>query len=818
MGLLGSVAVVQGQTAPAATLVGRVLDPAGRPAPFATVRLRSTTDSTLQTGTVGDSAGTYRFQAVDPGRYALTASLVGQGTSRPAVISVAPGVVRLTIPDLHLTDTGNTLAEVNVRAVKPFVEQFPDRTVLNVESSPLAAGGTALEVLERAPGVVVDLQNERILLQGRDGVLLLMDDKPTYLSTTDLVNLLRSTPAGSIETIEITTKPSARFDAAGNAGLINIRMKQSRPRSEPGRKGATAEPGKPAGTNGSLSLTGGYGRFAKAGAGLLVSHQSARGLSLYGNYTYDYRRQWSSLEGRRVLPESAGRLGLKTLFYRPGTIRNHTYKAGADLPLSRRTALGGSVSGSVTGNRARIDNDNLLYQPDGRFLRTVNFTNASARDLSRFVGNVNVRHRFDSTGRSLSADLDYAAVRVDTRDNMITRLAESAEPTPFPTRYQRNRSPSDITIRSAKADYTHPLGKATRLEAGWKSSLVRTDNDLRFENLTDGVWQPDSGRTNHFVYDETVHAAYLTGSHEGAKWSLQAGLRAEYTHSKGHSVTLGQVVERRYLNLFPNVLLTWKAGRDHQFRYAFSRRIDRPNYQNLNPFVYVSDSYSYFEGDPYLQPQYTQAFEVGYIYKNETSLSFGYSRTRDVIAHINEQRGEQLRYGPANLRRMDSYNLTAGFPLKPTAWWSFRTSVSAFVNVYEAVVQNEPLNDWGPAANLNMSHSFRLPGGITAELSGVYNSPRIDGMTRYLSDGQVSVGAQKQFLKKRATLRLNATDLFFTSRVGGAIHHGLTDLDWVSRRESRTVRLAFSYQLGNQKLKISSQTRSGSEDEQRRTN
>lgn len=472
------------------------------------------------------------------------------------------------------------------------------------------------------------------------------------------------------------------------------------------------------------------------------------------------------------------------------------------------------VNGSVFDSEGQINNENLIYNVSGAYLRTTNFINASTRANNRFVANGNFRHRFDSTGRSLSIDVDFSRVQINTRDSMVTRLGEESS---LPALLQRNISASYITIRSVKADYVQPISKNIRLETGWKSSYVSTDNDLRFDNWTNGIWQPDPQRTNHFVYDETIHAAYLSGNKDWKNWSLQAGLRAEYTRSNGNSITLGTQVARQYLNLFPSVFLTRKVGDNHQFRYAFSRRIDRPSYADLNPFIFVMDTYTYRQGDPFLQPQYTQAFEVGYTYKNETTITLSFNRTHDVISHINEQNGELLRVGPANLNRLDNYNLLVGFPLKPTRWWSFRTSINAFINVYDAIVQNEPVTGWGLAANLNINHLFTLPKGINAELSGFYNSPSIDGITRGYSDGQVSIGAQKQLWNKRATLRLNVSDVFFTSWYGGNIRQGQIDLQWVSRRESRVARLAFTYNFGNQKLKNLGQRRSGAEDEQRRS-
>lgn len=800
---------------PTGTIKGQILDHTGQGAAYATVRLQALADTTKTLlGTTCDERGQYVFERLPSGTYRIAATYMGHrsGTSRP--VEVAGGAVTWA-DTIRLLEDRQMLTEVRVRAAKPFVEPLADRIVLNVESSPIAAGGTALDVLERAPGVVVDWQNERLSLQGRAGVLVLLDDKPTYLSISEVVNLLRNTPASSVEAIDLIARPSARYDAAGNAGVINIRLKRAKevtrqPNNPAGAGGTTP---RPVGTSGNVSLTGGYGRFPKAGAGLTLTHRTSSGWSLFGNYTVDYREQWSDIVAWRNLRMINEPTRVRNRNYRLSAGQMHTYKAGAEYVLNRQTTIGLVLNGNLTNNQARIDNDNLLYDMAGMYRSRVDFLNQSARQLNRFVANANLHHRLDSTGRSLTVDADYARVLANTRDSMRTRMPAEQDTEAL---LQRNTTPAWVIIRSAKADYVHPLSKQTRLEAGWKSSYVTTDNDMRFETRVNGGWQPDPQRTNRFVYDETIHAGYVNGQHDWAKWSLQAGLRAEYTRSTGRSVTLTKVVDRRYVDLFPSLFLTQKLGQNHQVRYTYSRRIDRPSYGDLNPFVYVLDRYTYREGDAFLRPQYTQSVELNYTYRNKTSVAVSYSHTRDVIAHVNEQRGEQLRVGPANLNGLRTYNLTLSFPYPLTNWWSTQTNLSVFSNQYAAVIQNEPVTDWGVAANLSMSHSFVLPKGFTAEVSGYYHSPYIDGITHGLSDGQVSVGVQKLLWNKRGTVRLNATDIFFSSRFGGRIRHGQTNLEWLSNRESRTVRLAFSYNLGNTKLKSPTPRRTSADDEQRR--
>lgn len=329
-----------GQPTSTSRLVGAVLDKAGQPAAFVTVRLQAASDTTFLTGAVCDESGRYVIERVAPGTYRVVASQVGHRPVRSVPFTLLSSTGSLTVRPIQLTEDTQTLNEVSVRATKPFVEHLPDRTVLNVESSPIAAGGTVLEVLERAPGVVVDQQNDRIRLQGRDGVLIMMDDKPTYLSISDVVNLLRNTPANGVETIELITKPSARYDAAGNGGIINIRLKRARPLPGTSQNQSGSGASTPTGTNGNVSLTSGYGRFPKIGGGVLLNHRTASGWSLFGNDTYDYREQWGSVDAWRTLRTESGtptRCG--TLATGPAKRLIIPIKLGLITPLVREVPL-----------------------------------------------------------------------------------------------------------------------------------------------------------------------------------------------------------------------------------------------------------------------------------------------------------------------------------------------------------------------------------------------------------------------------------------------------------------------------------------------
>lgn len=801
---------VQAQQLAQATIRGKIRDAAGKPASFATVLLVRAADSTLVKGAVADAEGQYVIETAKNGTFRLTVTQVGYRKAYSQPFDVTPDRISYDQPDIILTEDTRQLGEVKVVAAKPFIEQRPDMTVVNVESSPVASGGTALDVLERSPGVLVDTQNERISLKGRDGVLVMVDGKPTYLSMAEVVNLLRNTPSNSVQSIELITNPSAKYDAAGNSGIINIRLKRG---SAPNQRG----------TNGSATVGAGYGRFPKASMGLTLNHRVGQ-LSLFGTYNYDYREAYGSVVVDRRFghggPAPADRDSLtlvRNVGYRPNLAKVHTFKTGADYTLGKRTTLGLMVNGSLSNDRANIDNYNTEANGRGQVQQVVRFANASARTFERLAANANLRHSFDTLGRELTADVDYSRVGLESQDNMRTRYLNPTETTELrPALVQRNTTPSTIEIRAVKADYVHPITKQTKLEAGTKISYVSADNDVLFETQTEGKYVTDPQRTNRFLYDETIAAGYVNAHHGWQKWSVQGGLRLEHTRSKGNSITMNTVVDRSYTNLFPGVFVGYKASPNHQWRLSYSRRIDRPSYGDLNPFVYVMDPYAYREGNPFLRPQYTNAFELGYTFKQQTNLSLSYNRTNDVITGVNDQIGQVMRLTTVNLSALNNVNLSLSHPFSLAKWWNVRPSANVFLNAYRATYANLPLDYQQLSTNLNMQQSFTLPRGFTAELTGFYNSPLVYGMLRTTGFGQVSAGLQKHLWNRAATLRLNVSDIFWTQRPGGTIRHGGTDLTFRNRFESRVVRLNFTWNFGNQKLKTVRQRQSGVEDEQGR--
>ncbi len=789
------------------TITGTVTNLAGKPIEFATMMLLPGIDSTagqLVKSAVSDSAGQYVFVNVAAGSYrvATTAVSYQKTVSAPFVVGTDQALVH--VPTLAAKEDARTLLEVKVTAKKPFIEQLPDKTIVHVENSIVATGGTALDILQKSPGVMVDTQNDRISLKGRDGVLVMIDSKPTYLSTQQVMTLLQNTPSGSIQSIELITNPSATYDAAGNSGIINIKLK----------RGSSAN-----GTNGSVTIGGGYGRMPKLNDGLTLNHRRG-GWNLFGSYNYDFNETFFVAETQNRFRQDNTTTTIQGQNNRPEQNRSHTFKAGADYFLGKNNIFGVIMTGSIGNNTGQTNNNSVVYSQSNTRESSNLFVNASRQELYRVATNANYKHTFwgaDSLNRELTVNLDYSTVRNYPQDNMTTQFFDGTgmETT---TLNQRNTSPSEVIIRSGKLDYVHPITKATKLEAGWKTSYVTTDNNIRFEQQISGLWAIDPGRTNHFIYDETIHAAYLNGNHSWRKWSLQGGVRMEQTRSVGNSITVDRIVNRTYVNLFPSVFLTYDASKDHQWRTSYSRRIDRPSYQDLNPFLYIVDPYNFFQGNAFLRPQYTDAIQVGYTYKSQTTIGLSVNRTTETINQVLESY-PQTRQTKITLTNLDSkinMALSIGLPLTITKWWTIQQTADLFWNQYWVNYLDQRVEFKRLSANVTMNHSFTLPKDFTAELSAWYNSPIFVGIMDFRGMGQVNVGVQKSLWNKKATLRLNITDVLYITRYQGFIKYANTDQWFKGRGEPRVTRLTFTYNFGNQTLQAVRPRRTGVEEEQSR--
>lgn len=804
-----------GQVLTRGTVSGQTNSAAGKPLEFTTMMLLKATDSTLVKGAVSDIAGKYAFESVGAGRYLVMAQQMGYRKTYSAPFAVDEAHPAVELPALAMADESKNLNEVNVVAKKPFIEQQVDRTVVNVENSIVASGNTALEVLEKAPGVTIDRQNDQIQLKGKSGVIVYIDGKQTYLSQQEVSNLLKNTPSDNIATIEIITNPGSKYDAAGNSGIINIKMKKN----------------KNFGTNGSFIVGTGYGwvdnlngvrdDLPKFNTSLNLNNRSSK-VNLFGNYSYVNRESAQSNELNRIIPFDGRTTYFDQVSFRPNQFVGHSYKGGLDYFISSKSTIGVLLNGFSNDWRSSGINSTLISN-ENRQLTSNPVTQTNMGELlNNVTGNLNYKYEFDGKGREWTADADYVRYDGRNRNNLSTAFYGPDGGTIRPQQDVRNNMPSTISILAFKTDYVHPLKKGAKVEAGLKSSFVNADNNSIFDTLQQETaqWLFDASRSNQFQYEENINAGYLNYAGTlGKKLKVQAGLRAEHTRSVGTSVTLNQRVERSYLNLFPTLFLSRQLDTNNVLNLSYSRRIDRPDYQNLNPFVYFLDPYTYMQGNPFLRPQYTNSVELTHVFKSTVSTTLGFSRTADFI---NRETPRQIPernitfVTPENLGRMDNVNLTVSFPVTVAKWWRMQNNVSAYYQHYQAVYSGTPYETKIVAYNLYTSNTFTLNKTLTAELSGWYNSAAQYGFYQSQPQGGFSLGVQKKLMDGKANVKLNVNDPFWLNQFNGRAVVQDIDFRVRSRWESRRINLTFTYRFGNQNVKGERQRNSATSAEQNR--
>ncbi len=784
------------------SITGRVQDSAGKPLPFVNVLLLNSADSTLVKGAASDEGGAYMIEGVSAGNYLLSATMIGYKKVFSAPIIFTNGHTKLLAPILALAEDAEQLKEVTVVAIRPFVEQQIDRTVVNVANSIIASGSTALEVLEKAPGVTVDRQNDAIALRGKDGVIVQIDGKQTYLAMSDVVALLRSMPSDNIDKIELITNPSAKYDAAGNSGIINIRMKKDNS----------------VGTNGSLSLAGGTGRHDRERGSLQINHRS-RKLNLLGNYSANRGGNYWTLVTNQDRTEGEDR----TVAYQDTYLRFRDWgqnaKAGLDYAIGKNTTIGLLWTGFWSHHQEDGPASSYFRRQPAEpvYLQAITDKDLST-DISNQVGNLNVQHSFGAKGGDISADVDLGHFQRTFSNALVTETTRFDDPSQTLDGLL-NQMPTTIDILTFKTDYNRSIAGSWKMETGLKHSLVRTDNNLTISRGPVEDLQPDPLLSNHFQYTERVNAAYVSISGKlAAKTELLLGLRAEHTHSKGNSITLDRVVERDYVNLFPSVFLTRPLTPNHSLSLSYSRRIDRPNYESLNPARSYADPYLYTQGNPYLQPQYTQALELRHGYKEEIFTSLGANYTQDLMFHVIQPVDSvTTERTPLNIGKSQIYNLTISFPITLLKGWTLQTTLTGYYNQFQFIYQEVPMSVQQLSGRINGTSTLLLGKGWTAELSGWINSSRKNAMTRYPWRGSVDAGLQKA-VNDRLKAKLSLQDIFHTNWHIGDIQTQNFNQYYKLTFDTRVVMLNLTYSFGNQQLKKVRQRKTGSEEEMQRTN
>jgi hypothetical protein len=701
----------------------------------------------------------------------------------------------------------NQLKAVSIQAKKPFVEHRADKTIINVENSIVASGGSALDVLEKAPGVSIDRQNEQIKLNNKSGITVMIDGKPNILSGADLTTMLSNMSSDQIGTIEIITNPSSKYDAAGNAGIINIKLKRN----------------KNFGTNGSLSsnvsqgiISGFPADLYRTGLNLNLNHRVAK-WNVYGNGAFQRKASYNQIAVTRSTLSNGLNSKFSQNFGRSNKGVGYAGKFGIDYYMSPKTTMGVMFDANTVD--ARMEFLSTTYIDELK----ANVANSSSLDqlsnskspANNLTANFNIKHDLKKEGANLTFDADYSGFSNKKNEDFDTKYLDAAGRLDH-NLILRNTTDANIDVYAAKTDFTWPIYKSANFEAGLKSSYVKTNNDFIAEQLENSVWKNDVGKSNQFIYKENINAAYVNLAKKWEKWELQAGLRAEQTNSNGFSVTDKKEVNKNYISLFPTVFISQTLNKNNHIRYSYGRRVDRPSYQQLNPFIFYLDPYTLDNGNPYLRPMFTDNFEIGYTYKEAFTLSLNYADTRDLIVQITEQNDATrvISLNKNNIGRSQNYATNLSFPLSIAKWWTTQNNLSGYwMKVTDGNLLGGNYNRTNFGYNLNTSSSFRLPNNFSLEANFWLNSPNLNGQEQSTSPRYaLNLGAQKSLLNKKVRLRVNMEDVFMTNQFAGKIVYQNLDIHIQNRSTSRRAVFSASYNFGNQNVKSARQRKTATDD------
>jgi hypothetical protein len=699
-----------------------------------------------------------------------------------------------------LVDELTGLDEVTVKASRPQIIIEPDKTIVNVEGTVMAEGANALDVLGRSPGVFITSDGS-INLNGRTGVTVMINDRPMYMSAADLTSFLRSMSADNIKSIEVITSPSARFDAEGAAGVINIQLKKN-----------TVD-----GVFGNVMLGGQYNGKAAPNTGLTLNVKKGKWTS-NGTVNYNEFVEINDLEiGRNFALES----GTST-FLQESRItersRTPSFTGAANYELRPNQNLGINVQASSTSSNGINDSGTSISNPGQ--LNTTSFSsiNDSGDQTSRLFTNLHYDAKLDTLGGKISADLDFTVMELASDALLKNSYSNGLIPPTQTTDRVLTLNDMYYTILTSKVDWMKPLKGGKVLEAGLKGSWVESDNNLDLSRgIGDGQLQPDPN-SNRFIYQENVLAAYTSLKGDfSPKLSYQAGLRMENSDVTGTSKTLNQVNNQNYTNLFPSVFLQHKISDNYQVVYNVNRRITRPNYRLLNPFVYYIDPLTTEKGNPSLRPQYSTNLEMDHVIKGAYQFTLGYSVTEDAFMQVFEQ-DEEARSSTtftANFDKTKNFNFQGVVPVELTKWWNSSNLVQVNYNKFKSLLGKDVLDVSQVSYLLRTQHNFILPKGFKFELVGIYLSPQIWGQGEIQSLGWVDAGMTKSLMKDKLSLSINGGDLFRTKWIRAAIDFSDIDTQIRQYRNDQNVRITLRYNFSKgESFRVNSN--SGSSEERKR--
>lgn len=761
-----------------------------QPLSGATIVLKDTSEKIYHE--ITNESGIFTFSSLKMGKYKLTIKHIGYKTYKDDLLWLDKTLAekKLTI---IIARSDETLESITVIKPKLYIKQTIDKITLNVDASPIAAGSSAYELLLSAPGVME--QNSNIQFRGKS-VNVLINGRQSNLSGDDLKTFLSAIPAIGIEKIELIPNPSSKYDAQGGS-VINVIVAKN----------------KNYGTNGTITTGTGLNRYGTYNGAINMNYRNSA-MNIYGGYNYEYKTRYFKNTSNRVI--SPG-MDIIENEYDVRYQNNHTGKIGLDYDLNKKTSIGFLANGYLLTRDRKVLNTSVL---DYKANLNDSFSTLTNIGYARIVTpSVNLYYKTNfNNGKELTFNANYFNYNKKWDDQFVTRSYKPDSTEYLPPSLLRDNSPADNTVKTFTADYEQPT-KTGNWEAGLKAAISKTDNNVLWEYESGGNWKTDLGKTNHFIYNEKIYAAYINYRRQVKKITFQTGLRMEHTKAKGESITLDTIISRNYTSLFPNVGVQIIQSEKSQFGITYRKSIQRFGYEIVNPFIVYQSQYSYYQGNPNIKPIIMHSIEISHSWKYQLFTALGYTYMKDAINIVYRQDNE------SRLLINSFDNLSSAQIFTGTVTWSkmflegkltTTNTAGAFYIKYQSSEKDVELDNAKLTGYFNTNNMLRLKKGYSAELSGYYYSPMVSGVYDQKSFYNVSAGFSKEILKRKGNLKLSITDIFNTQVRRYNVNYQNINSSMRQKAESRIVNMVFTYKFGNGKVKEPGKRKTGMEDEKER--
>ena len=786
------ILLILGFTVNAQELSGKIMDPTGKELPFANVVLMEE-DSSFVNGTISEANGSFVINSEKSGNYLLKTSMIGYQTTYETISLPTSKTV-----NIELKEDTQQLDEVIVSAKKPLYEKKADRTVVNVRNRVSSKGQSALTILSRSPGVMVNQQSNSVSMYGKNGVMVMINGKISRLPQESIIQMLSSMSAANIEKIELITSPPAHYEAEGNAGLINIVMVENVDK----------------GTNGNVTLGAGYNTGPTWDGSFNLNHRG-NDFNFFLDYSFRSNDNNAPLVDRRTIYGDSFDQTIRSDQIRDYVETNHILRAGIEYDLNEKT----NMNLLLTSSHRHWDLDaysETVYRvsEDSMISTTMDIVEDNIEmDASASFG---IRHRINAQ-QSLTMNLDYVYFVNDnpSQFDMVTDYNGSKEEELIDV---SKDTPLDIKV--VKIDYYNKFNDQLQFQAGLKGTISTFTNDVMVRNKFNEIWQENSDFTNFSTLDEKIGGIYTSLDWKPSdQISIYGGLRYEYTDSYLSSRSEQGLVDREFGNFFPNLKFSKKLGENTKVNASYSRRITRPQFNQMAPFVYFSGPNTFFSGNTALRPATTDNLDLSYLLKS-WFISAKYSRINNSISRFQpelDRETNQQVYRSQNIEDFNIWSISSGLPIGITEWWEIREDVSVQYQSMQSAYQDSDITIGGVVAIVNGTSTFTLPKDFTVEISGNYISKQFWGIWEMKPMGQLDIGINKSL--KNGSLTLSFSDIFHTNiwRMTANYPDNIARANWRYDVNLQSVNLTYSISFGNNKLK-SVNLKSGSEEERNRLN